>query len=76
MKISSEEAYTICNKAQYNEASLWEIVKLKVHNLFSETCRKHSAKNTKLTELCRMAQLQVLDEETKAKMKAALEKHS
>lgn len=72
MKISHEEALHICDKAQYNEASKWEVFKLKFHTFFCKTCAKHSKKNTVLSGLC--SNLHALDESTKEAMKKALEK--
>lgn len=73
MKISCEEAGHICTKAQYKEASPWEIFKLKFHSLFCKVCSKYSRKNTQLTNLCEKANLQSLDNDTKERMKKALE---
>ena len=69
MMISCEKAANFCDKAQYNEASAWEKIKLKFHLLVCKTCAKHSMKNKKLTSLCIKARLAVLSEEDKNKMK-------
>ena len=73
MKISCEEASEICNKSQYREATLLEIVKLKLHVFLCKTCRMFTSKNTKLTQLCKNAELQMFSEEEKEKMKQALQ---
>ena len=72
MKISCEQAAEICNKSQYREASLMEIIKLKYHIFICKTCKLFTTKNTKLTKLCNESKLQMLSEEEKAKMKAEL----
>lgn len=74
MMISCEKAATICNKAQYKEASSWEKIKLKFHLIMCKTCAKHSAKNKKLTTLCNQARLAILSEEDKNKMKETFSK--
>ncbi|MDF4202073.1 hypothetical protein PXD56_03865 [Maribacter sp. SA7] len=67
--ISCEKAANICDKAQYEEASRWDKIKLKFHLLMCKTCAKHSKDNTKLTSLCNQARLAVLSDEEKKKMK-------
>jgi hypothetical protein len=74
MKINCEEAAHICNKSQYKEAGLWEIIKLKLHHVYCKACLKHSQMNSKLTKLCNNSELQVLDESIKNDMKKELEK--
>ncbi len=75
MKISCEEASTICNKSQYKEAGFWEILKLKLHILMCKTCAKFTKQNTALTSLCERAGLNTLSESDKEAMKKDLEKH-
>ena len=74
MKINCEEARHICDKSQYREASLWEIIKLKLHHFTCKLCLQHSRRNSKLTKLCNSANMQVLDESLKEQMKKELEK--
>lgn len=71
--ISCEKAAKICNKSQYNEASLWEKLQLHMHLLVCKTCAKFSKKNTQLTSLCDQANLQGLSEKEKAEMKRKLQ---
>lgn len=72
IKINCEEAGHICDKSQYKEATLWEIVKLKLHHIYCKACLKHSKQNTKLTKLCNSQKLVVLGEDTKNLMKEAI----
>ena len=72
MKISCDKALDICNKAQYNEASKWDVFKLKIHTFFCTTCSKHSKNNTMLTGIC--ANLHALEEADKESMKEALKR--
>lgn len=72
MKITHEEAQHICDKAQYDEASKWEVMKLKFHTFFCKTCAKHSKNNTQLTGFCSQANLHALLDQEKEAMKEAL----
>lgn len=72
MMISCEKAACICDKAQYKEASFWEILKLGLHIFFCKVCLLHSKRNSKLTSLCAKSNLVVLSEEDKNKMKESL----
>lgn len=51
VKITCDEATTICDKNQYNEASLWEKIKLIIHSLTCKYCRSYSAQNNILTKV-------------------------
>ncbi|WP_036379930.1 hypothetical protein [Muricauda sp. MAR_2010_75] len=73
MKISCDEASHICNKSQYDEASFWEVLKLRLHVLYCKTCAMYSKKNSKLTSLCDKAGLTTLSENDKECMKRDLE---
>ncbi len=72
MMISCEKAVDICNKAQYKEATGWDILKLKFHVFLCKGCLHHTQKNNKLTSLCNKAKLATLTEEEKKKMKDCL----
>ncbi|MCX7550743.1 hypothetical protein [Xanthomarina sp. F2636L] len=48
--ISCDEAQHICDKAQYNEASSWEKVKLKLRYIWCRITRAYVTRNIKLTE--------------------------
>ena len=49
--VSCPEANHFCDKSQYKEATFWEKVKLSIHLIYCNACRKYSTKNTKLTKL-------------------------
>ena len=74
MKITHEEALHICDKAQYDEASIWENIKLKIHLFFCKTCAKHSKRNTQLTRFCSQSNLHSLLDTEKERMKEELKK--
>lgn len=45
MKLSCDEATTICDKNQYKEASLFEKLKLSLHLLVCKKCGRYSKQN-------------------------------
>lgn len=51
MKLTCDEASTICDKSQYNEASFWEKIKLKVHLFLCKKCGLYSKQN-KIMSTC------------------------
>ena len=67
--ISCEEARIICHKTQYDDASFFEVFKLKFHLFICKACSAFSRKNTKLTTLCEEATLRNLSESEKLEMK-------
>jgi hypothetical protein len=71
---SCKKAAEICNKAQYEEATKWEIFRMKFHHLFCKFCAKHSKDNTALTDLCSKADLKALTDSEKTKMKEVIDK--
>lgn len=71
--ISCDKAATICDKTQYREATLIEILKLKFHLFMCKACSEHSKKNTQFTSLCQKANLQSLSEQDKLQMKKQLQ---
>jgi len=73
MKISCEEAAHICNKSQYKEASIWQILKLQFHVAYCKMCRKYSQQNGKLTSLCNNADLHTMPSDEKQALKKRLE---
>lgn len=70
--ISCEEASIICNKKQYKEATFLEKIRLKLHILICKVCAKATKNNTKLSQLCKKADLNVLSQKEKEKMKQEL----
>jgi hypothetical protein len=70
---SCEKAALICNKAQYNEASFVEKMKLTFHLFMCKNCSAFTKQNQDLTTLCEKAKLESLTETEKAKMKELLQ---
>lgn len=67
-----EKAALRCNKAQYNEATFLEKVKLSLHLLVCRACAKNTKNNNRLTHLCKKAHLASLDAKEKKEMKKKL----
>lgn len=77
--ISCEEAQHICDKAQYNEASTWEKIKLNIRLSWCRITRAYYKRNTKLTNVVKSAKTECLDpkvrEAMELKFKEELAKH-
>ncbi|MFC5044172.1 hypothetical protein ACFSTE_12320 [Aquimarina hainanensis] len=67
--ISHEEAKMICDKNQYGEASLLEIIKLNIRLIFCALTRAYSKKNGKLSDCIKKGKPQTLCKEQKEVMK-------
>lgn len=72
--IKCDEAGHVCDKHQYEEASITEKIKLKFHLVYCSTCRKYSTTNKKLSVLLKNISLQFLSSEEKEQLKKAFEK--
>ncbi len=72
--ISCEKAADICTRAQYNEATSMEKLKLRFHIIFCKICAEYTKQNKKLTSLCNKARLHSLSEREKAKMRETIRK--
>ncbi len=46
MKLTCDQATTICDKSQYKEASFWELVKLNLHLFLCKRCGKYAKQNS------------------------------
>jgi len=74
IKLSCNEANHVCDKNQYKEASLLEMIKLNLHLLYCRACRNYTSKNMKLTKLLKSDTVEALDNSTKQKMQTDFEK--
>ncbi|WP_439128579.1 hypothetical protein [Polaribacter sp.] len=79
LKITCDEATTICDKNQYGEASFLELFKLNIHFISCKICALYTKQNIKLTKLYKgyasncKSHKQCISEAEKEKMKKALE---
>ena len=62
------KANATCDKCQYNEAPLWDRVKLLFHLLLCNNCRKYRQKNKKLTSLLQQANFNSLNKTEKKEL--------
>lgn len=53
-KITCDEATTICDKAQYNEASFYEKIQLNLHLLTCKICALYTKQNRKMSTIFKM----------------------
>ena len=67
--IACEEAGHTCDKSQYNEATLWEKIKLNIHLIYCRACREYTKNNQKLTKLTKKEEVDCLSPNEKDLMK-------
>lgn len=60
MPKSCQDIALYSDKLQYNEASFLEKIKLKIHILYCEHCRKYNHKNSLLTQLIQKKEYETL----------------
>ncbi|WP_405205336.1 hypothetical protein [Aquimarina sp. LLG6339-5] len=72
--VSCEQAKFICDKNQYGEASVMEIIKLNIRLIYCKVTRAYSKRNTKLTKTINKSNVQVIEASVKEEMKQALQK--
>ncbi len=72
--ISCEEAKHICDKNQYGEASLKEIITLNIRLIYCKVTRIYSKKNVKLTKVIKTSNVQTINHSDKKSMKQKLHK--
>ena len=71
--VDCTEANLCCDKAQYEEASLVEKLKIHIHNFFCKACKKYTDDNKKLSALIKQANLKSCSEKEKNAWKAKIE---
>lgn len=71
--LSCENANHTCDKAQYNDATILEKIKLTLHLIYCKACRQYTKDNTKLTKLITREPTK-LDTTEKSKLQSAFEK--
>lgn len=69
-----DDANHTCDKSQYKEASLWEMILLNIHLAYCSACRKYTKKNTLLTKKIKESKVQTLDSTHKESMRSDFEK--
>ena len=71
--LKCNEAANVCDKSQYEEASSWEKITLRVHLIMCKLCRDYSKQNVKLTDTIKSANIKTLCSEDKHRIKTRLE---
>ncbi len=71
--VSCEQAKHICDKNQYGEASIIEIVKLNIRLIYCKVTRVYSKRNTKLTKTLKKTDIHTISTSQKDKMKKQLQ---
>ncbi|WP_233783188.1 hypothetical protein [Flavivirga eckloniae] len=72
--IPCEDANHVCDKTQYEDATLWEKIKLNIHLIYCRACRKYTKNNTKLTKIIKKSEVECLDKKSKEAMQLEFEK--
>ncbi len=72
--ISCDNANHNCDKSQYNEASIWEKIKLNIHLLYCRACRGYSSNNAKLSKVINKSKVNCLELKDKQEMKDCFER--
>ncbi len=71
--VSCEQAKHICDKNQYGEASVLEIIKLNIRLIYCKVTRAYSKRNTKLTKTLKKSNIQSFSSSEKQVMKQRLQ---
>ncbi len=71
--LKCDEAVHVCDKSQYNEASFFEKLKLRMHIFMCALCKGHVKQNNKLTETIKSAKLKTLQPEEKQVLKTRIQ---
>lgn len=71
--ISCEEAFEICDKSQYNEAKLWEKIKLNIRYTWCQFTRAYVKKNKKLTKAIKASNIQCLNQNERQALQEQLD---
>lgn len=72
--ISCEEAFLLCDKDQYGEATFWERFKLRLRCSWCHVTQAYSRKNEKLSDTLKNAHLTAMDNEAKERIDLRLQK--
>lgn len=69
-----DEANHTCDKTQYDEATLWEKIKLNIHLIYCRACREYTKNNTKLSRLIKGKGVEVMPTSEKENLQKAFQK--
>lgn len=74
--INCSQAARFCDKAQYREATFSERLKMRLHYLICESCRKYQTNNSKLTKLFEKAGIQTCTQDEKETFRRKMQEES
>ena len=66
--VSCKEAKHICDKKQYNEASVWERMKLSIRLSWCRFTKAYSKDNNKLTQVIKKSEINCLKHDERSKL--------
>lgn len=69
-----KKAKQLSDKKQYQEVSIIQIFRLRIHLFRCRNCRSYDKKNGRLTEMIEIAKIKVLGPDEKISMKRRLQK--
>jgi predicted anti-sigma-YlaC factor YlaD len=72
--LSCDEANHTCDKTQYNDATLWEKIKLNLHLIRCRACREYTKNNARLTRLMKGKDVKAMPTSEKNCLHQAFEK--
>lgn len=70
--LKCEETAHVCDKCEYNEASLWENFQKRLHLFLCKCCRKYSSQNENLTRSIKTAEIKSFSNEQKQALKSKI----
>ena len=71
--ISCEEAMHICDKAQYDEASWWETIELKIRISWCHFTKDYVQKNTHLSSFLKQHKVECLQRKKRKRLQEVFE---
>ncbi len=66
------EAVNVCDKSQYEEATFFDKLLLRIHLLYCSLCRGYSFRNRKLTQAIKESDIKTLPDDQKQLIKERL----
>ena len=72
--VDCKKAGHLCDKGQYEDASFFEKLNVRFHNLICKHCSDYSERNAKLTKLLKDPKCRQMPEECKKRIREELER--
>ena len=70
--VDCKKAGHLCDKGQYKDASLFEKLKVRFHNMVCKPCSDYSERNAKLTKLIKDSKCKQMPEDCKKRIREEL----